>query len=239
MRIAVVSDIHGNRTAFEAVLDDLKQMAPDLIFHGGDLADSGSSPAEIVDHIRELGWPGVVGNTDQMLFSPAKLKAFASNLPQLQSMFAAIEEMATASRAALGEERLAWLSTLPLVQSQGPMALVHGSPGDPWRAPAADASDTELQTTYQPLAHPVAVYAHIHRSFIRRVWGTIIANTGSVSLSYDGDSRAAYLLLDEGEPAIRRVAYDLDRETKALAQCGLPHADWVARMLKSGTFQMP
>lgn len=239
MRIAVVSDIHGNRTAFEAVLDDLQQMAPDLIFHGGDLADSGSSPAEIVDRIRELGWPGVVGNTDEMLFSPAKLNAFASKLPQLQSMFAAIEEMAAASRAILGDERLTWLGTLPLVHSHGPVALVHGSPGDPWRAPAADASDTEMQTTYRPLAHPVAVYAHIHRSCIRSVPGMIIANTGSVSLSYDGDSRAAYLLLDDGEPAIRRVTYDLERETKALAQCGLPHAAWVARMLRSGTFQMP
>ena len=51
MRIAIVSDIHGNRTAFEAVLADLKQTSPDLILHGGDLADSGASPAEIVDRI--------------------------------------------------------------------------------------------------------------------------------------------------------------------------------------------
>lgn len=49
MRIAIVSDIHGNLTAFEAVLADLRQTSPDLILHGGDLADSGSSPVEIVD----------------------------------------------------------------------------------------------------------------------------------------------------------------------------------------------
>ena len=54
MRIAIVSDIHGNRTAFEAVLADLRQTSPDLILHGGDLADGGASPAEIVDQIREL-----------------------------------------------------------------------------------------------------------------------------------------------------------------------------------------
>src|ERR1039458_968265 len=58
MRIAIVSDIHGNRTAFEAVLADLRQTSPDLILHGGDLADSGASPVEIVDHIRDLGWQG-------------------------------------------------------------------------------------------------------------------------------------------------------------------------------------
>src|ERR1700749_2062570 len=73
MRIAIVSDIHGNRTAFEAVLADLRQTAPDLIFHGGDLADGGSSPVEIIDRIRDLSWPGISGNTDEMLFRPASL----------------------------------------------------------------------------------------------------------------------------------------------------------------------
>lgn len=67
----------------------------------------------------------------------------------------------------------------------------------------------------------------------------IVANTGSVSLSYDGDPRAAYLLLDESTPTIRRVEYDVYRELSELAGCGLPHADWVAKMLESGRFQMP
>jgi diadenosine tetraphosphatase ApaH/serine/threonine PP2A family protein phosphatase len=67
----------------------------------------------------------------------------------------------------------------------------------------------------------------------------IVANTGSVGLSYDGDRRAAYLLLDESKPAIRRVEYDVDKELKALAGCGIPHSDWIAKMLASGSFQMP
>ena len=67
----------------------------------------------------------------------------------------------------------------------------------------------------------------------------VVANTGSVSLSHDGDRRAAYLLLDESKPAIRRVEYDLDKELKALSSCGLPHADWVAKILESGRPQMP
>jgi 3',5'-cyclic AMP phosphodiesterase CpdA len=78
MRIAILSDIHGNRTAFEAVLADLQQTSPDLILHGGDLADAGASPAEIVDRIRDLGWQGV-GNTDEMLFRPESLEEFASH----------------------------------------------------------------------------------------------------------------------------------------------------------------
>src|SRR5580700_2907376 len=78
MRIAILSDIHGNRTAFEAVLADLCATAPDLILHGGDLAFGGAGPVEIVDRIRDLGWQGVVGNTDEMLFRPESLEEFAS-----------------------------------------------------------------------------------------------------------------------------------------------------------------
>ena len=69
MGIAILSDIHGNRTAFEAVLSDIRDVSPDIVLHGGDLADGGSSPVEIVDYIRDLGWPGVIGNTDGMLAS--------------------------------------------------------------------------------------------------------------------------------------------------------------------------
>jgi len=239
MRIAIVSDIHGNRTAFDAVLADLRQTSPDLIFHGGDLADSGASPVEIVDRIRDLGWPGVVGNTDEMLFMPESLQEFAKQSPKLQPLFAVIEEMAVATREALGAERLAWLRGLPRIQIHGPMALVHASPESPWRAPAPEASDAELESVYGPLGQPIAVYGHIHRSYIRSIPGMIVANTGSVSLSYDGDRRASYLLLDESKPTIRRVEYDVDSELKALNNCGLPHADWVAKILDSGRPQMP
>src|SRR6267154_744162 len=175
MRIAILSDIHGNRTAFEAVLADLEQTSPDLILHGGDLADSGSSPVEIVDRIRDLGWQGVAGNTDEMLFMPESLTAFANRLPKLQPVFDAVGEIAAATREALGEERLAWLRGLPRVQIHPPIALVHASPESCWRAPAPEAADAELEPVYAPLGQPVAVYAHIHRPFIRNLPEMIVA----------------------------------------------------------------
>jgi predicted phosphodiesterase len=239
MRIAIVSDIHGNRTAFEAVQGDLRQTSPDLILHGGDLADGGASPVEIVDRIRDLGWQGVVGNTDEMLFKPESLTEFAKQSPKLQPLFAAVEQMAVATRETLGEERLAWLRGLPRIQFRGPMALVHASPDSLWRAPLPEASDAELESVYGPLGQPIAIYGHVHRSYVRTVSKMIVANTGSVGLSYDGDRRAAYLLLDESKPAIRRVEYDVDTELRALSGCGLPHADWIAKILESGRSQMP
>jgi putative phosphoesterase len=239
MRIAIISDIHGNRTAFDAVVADLRATSPDLVLHGGDLADGGSSPAAMVDRIRDLGWAGVLGNTDEMLFRPDSLKDFASQSPHLSSLFAVIEEMAAATREALGEERLAWLSGLPRTQVQGAMALVHASPWTTWRAPGQAASDGELETVYGSLGLPIAVYAHIHQPYIRDVSGMVVANTGSVSLPYDGDQRASYLLLDDGKPSIRRVEYDVDRELKALSDCAMPHADWIAKILATARPQMP
>ncbi len=239
MRIAIVSDIHGNRAAFEAVLADLQQTSPDLILHGGDLADTGSSPRAIVDRIRDLGWQGVVGNTDQMLSVPATFEEFASQSPKLQSLWSVLREMAAVTREALGEERIAWLRGLPLTQIHGPIALVHASPESPWRAPGPEASDAELQSVYGSLGQPIAVYGHIHRPYIRSIPGMIVVNTGSVGLSYDGDRRAAYLLLDESKPEIRRVEYDVSRELKALSSCGFPHTDWVVKSLDSGCPQMP
>lgn len=239
MRIAIVSDIHGNRTAFEAVLKDLRETAPDLILHGGDLPHGGSSPAWTVDQIRDLGWPGVLGNTDEMLFAPHSLTDFASRLPNLKSMFDAIEEMAAATRDALGEERIAWLETLPRIYKQDSLALVHASPESTWRAPAPEAADEELSAVYTSLERPLVVYGHIHRSFIRTVDGMTVVNSGSVSLSYDGDPRAAYLLLDGMTPSIRRVEYDIDREVDSLSACGLPHAAWIAKSLRSARPEMP
>jgi putative phosphoesterase len=239
VRAAVVSDIHGNLTAFEAVLADLRDMAPDLILHGGDLGDSGSRPEAVVDRLRDLFWPGVVGNTDEMLFDPASLAQFAAGLPGLKSMWDVIEEMAADARERLGEQRLSWLRVLPRVQIYDDFALVHARPDTAWRAPTDSAADDDLRSTYEPLGRPTVVYGHIHRPYIRRVGSVVVANSGSVGLPHDGDRRASYLILDDGTPSIRRVEYDADRELRALRTSGRPHAEWIARTLESATPQMP
>ena len=231
MRIAVVSDIHGNLAAFEAVLADLQQTSPDLILHGGDLPHGGASPEEIVDHIRDLGWQGVVGNADEILFAPETLENFAVQSSAPASLWDAVRETAVWTRSALGEERLAWLRRLPRVHIHGPMALVHASPESAWRAPEPESGDAELESVYGPLGKPIVIYGHIHRSYVRQVSGMVVANSGTVNLSYDGDPRAAYLLLDGSTPTIRRVEYDVDKEVNALSSCGLPHADWISKML--------
>jgi putative phosphoesterase len=241
MRIAVVSDIHGNLTAFEAVLADIRQCSPDLVLHGGDLADGGSSPIEIVDRIRGLGWLGVMGNTDEMLVQPDSLEDFASQSSAPPDLWTAVRQIALATRYTLGDERLAWLRELPRVKTQEGFALVHATPESCWRAPAAEATDEELETIYGSLGQLVVAFGHTHRPSIRSVVGNprLLINTGSVGLSYDGDPRASYLILEEGTPSIRRVEYNIEKELKALASCGLPGANWTAKMLRTSSPQMP
>jgi putative phosphoesterase len=239
VRIAVVSDIHGNLTAFEAVLADLGQTSPDLVLHGGDLVHGGSMPAEIVDRVSALGWEGVVGNTDEMLWMPESLDEFARNVPKLAPLMATIRQMIPPTLEKLGDERLAWLRNQPRMQRTESVALVHASPESCWRAPMPNATDEEMQSTYGCLERPIAVYGHIHRSHVRSLRGMTVVNTGSVSLSYDGDPRASYLLLDGSNATIRRVSYDIEAEARAIMQCGLPHAEWICQTLRAATYVPP
>jgi predicted phosphodiesterase len=239
VRTAIVSDIHGNLTALEAVLAELKAASPDQILHGGDLAHGGSRSAEVIDRIRDLGWHGVCGNTDQMLWAPEELHKFAAALPKLQRLFATIDEMIPATCAQHGQNRIEWLKTLPRLQRRGPLALVHARPDDLWRAPLRDADDQELNAVFKPLDASVAVYGHIHEPFIRKLQAITVANAGSVGLSYDGDTRASYLMVDDAEVSIHRVEYDIEREAQALMRSGLPHADWVCQTLRAGRYLLP
>src|ERR1700693_1927565 len=196
MRVAIVSDIHGNLRAFQAVLADLRRIAPDSVVHGGDLAYGGARSAEIIDQVRSLGWPGVRGNTDEMLWAPESLTEFAGTAPKLAPLLVILQEMIPPTLASIGEERLQWLEGLSFLYAQEGFSLVHASPNDLWRAPMPDASDEELQGNYAALRRQIAVYGHIHRPYIRRLRGMTVANTGSVSQSYDGDRRASYLVID-------------------------------------------
>jgi putative phosphoesterase len=239
LRVAILSDIHGNRTAFESVLKDIRDMSPDLVLHGGDLADSGSGPAEIVDQICDLGWQGVLGNTDEIFTRPESLAEFASLSPAPASIWTAVREMAEFTRELLGKERISWMSALHRIQIHDSLALVHASPESIWRSPGPDASDAELEQTFGSVDQKHVVFGHIHWPFVRRVRDRTFANSGSVGLPYDGDRRAAYLLIDNGEAEIRRIEYDVEKEICALAASGIPHAGWMIRTIRAASPQMP
>jgi len=240
MRIAVISDLHGNMTAFEAVVADLKSVGADLVVHGGDLAANGSRPDEVIDLIRVFGWHGVRGNTDEMLWRPELREELLRKHPSRHGLRQVLfNECAPATRELIGDARLNWLRTQPTQWQAEGIAVIHASPGDLWRAPLIDATDAELLAVFGSLHADTVVYGHIHRPFLRRLGRLVVANSGSVSLSYDGDPRAAYAVYDHGGVAVRRVAYDIEQEVKELHAVGYPRAGWLSTILRSGTYVPP
>ena len=240
MRVAIVSDVHGNLTAFDAVLADVQRHAPDVVLHGGDLALMGAQPAEVIDRVRELGWRGVVGNTDEVLWRPEERQRQQALAPKLGALLSLIfEKYAPATRELLGEERVAWLRGLPAQQRLEDLVLVHAAPDDLWRAPLPNAGNDELSAVYEPLDAATAVYGHIHRPYTRALSRLTVANSGSVGMPWDGDPRACYLLMEEGRTQLARVEYDVEREAAVLLGSRYPDAPRLVAMRRRGVFIQP
>jgi diadenosine tetraphosphatase ApaH/serine/threonine PP2A family protein phosphatase len=157
--------------------------------------------------------------------------------PKLRDLLRLLfDEYAPSTREMLGEERVAWLRGLPAEYREDELALVHASPGDLWRAPQPDAEDGELNSTYGVYNARLVVYGHIHRPYVRRLNGLVVANSGSVGSPFDGDPRASYLLVSAAGVEVVRVEYDVDREASALLHSNYPGAARIAEMLRHGRF---
>jgi putative phosphoesterase len=240
VRVAVVSDIHGNLTALEAVIERLGKDRPDLVVQAGDLVVTGPRPAEVVARIRSLGWAGVIGNTDEMLWNESVRSEQFQRAPKLIDWLTVLfDTLAPWAKARLGDEQLRWLRALPPELRINGLVVMHASRGNLWRAPMPDASDAELSATYGQLGADMVVYGHVHRPFIRNLGSLTILNAGSVGLPYDGDWRPSYVFIDEGAPVIRRVEYDRDAEQRAIIDAGFPLADWLTAVQRDGRFSRP
>jgi hypothetical protein len=229
---------------------DIERRAPDRVLHGGDLALAGAQPAEVVDRIRELGWPGVVGNVDDLLWNPGELEVQLERAPKLEPLLLLLfDTYAPPTRELLGEERLGWLRGLPAERREGQIRLLHASPGDLWRAPIPDATDDELLETYGAADVGIVVYGHIHLPYVRRLaapggeaeeaapgHSLTVANTGSVGNPFDGDPRASYLWIEDGGAETVRVEYDVERELAIVRGAGYPDAERIAEMRRRGSF---
>jgi predicted phosphodiesterase len=239
MRLAIVSDIHGNLTALEAVIADFKISSPDLVVHGGDLVVGGPRPAEVIDRIRDLGWAGVLGNTDEVLWAPEQFERQTERAPKLRALLEVLFHDFAATCDQLKDEHVRWLRALPPVWQNHGVALLHASPGNLWQAPMPDCDEQQLLATYRDLADAIVVYGHIHRPYVRPVPGLVVANSGSVGMPYDGDPRASYLLVEDGNVTIRRVQYDVEAEIAHLLSSGYPRAAWLAEVRRHGKYVPP
>ena len=216
MRIAILSDIHGNLPALDAVVDDIRRQSPDEIWCGGDLGWAGPWASECIARVRDEGWPTVKGNTD--VWITGDIQGVSSTEDRT-----ALEEIARAH--VVSEDDALWLIHRPLGHSgPGSVLLVHGTPRSPFEGPLPDAPPSEFEP-YENAA-TLVVYAHVHRAFLRRLAdGTLVCNTGSVGMPMDGET-ACYLLIDRQGPDLtvthRRVGFDRERALERARELGGP-----------------
>jgi diadenosine tetraphosphatase ApaH/serine/threonine PP2A family protein phosphatase len=114
--------------------------------------------------------------------------------------------------------------------------VVHAVPDDAWSIVAANASDEDMERVYAVLRSRHVLYGHIHTPFVRRLAMFTLVNTGAVSQSFDGDTRAAYALLEDDRVEIRRVEYDIEKEIRLLLRSNDPFAQSTAETLRTGRY---
>jgi len=229
VRIVVVSDIHSNLVALDAVL--AKAGAVDAIWHLGDVVGYGPDPDGVVDRLRTLGAIGVRGNHDAAATGGTEIDWFN---PEAK---AAMEW----TRATISETTREWLAALPLRRLESDFTLVHGSPRDPiWEyvtsAALARAGLSAISTqhglhghTHVPVAFTMVdgrmrTLAPRAGNTVALVEGRCFLNPGSVGQPRDGDPRASCLVLDStaGTATWERVAYDFEAVGAAMRAAGLP-----------------
>jgi predicted phosphodiesterase len=216
-RVAILSDIHGNAAAFDAVRKAIRREKPDAVIVAGDLVLNGPDPAGAVDGVRELEAEGAIvvqGNTDVAVGDFDYSAAFPWMTDGVPDTFRAAAEWA---HEELGDERLAWLRRLPserrLRLEETMFLACHASPG----------SQTQ---------------GHTHLPEVRDLGWKIIVNDGSAGYVFDGDPTASWALVTvDGESVsaeIRRTEFDTMAVSNAISARGLPGDVYRAATVRTG-----
>jgi diadenosine tetraphosphatase ApaH/serine/threonine PP2A family protein phosphatase len=231
-RVALISDVHGNLPAFQAVLADIEREGVDARWCLGDLVGYGAQPDECVALARESCDVCLIGNHDLVVIDKIEITEFSHN--------AAVAAIWT--REHIAQESVDYLNGLASSGQGGELGLYHASPRDPvWEyvlsAPQAGACMDAMEPRVSAVGH-----SHVALWFSRTDGGGVsgdqarggteldlsegdwIVNPGGVGQPRDGDPRAAWLLLDLATwtASWRRVEYEIDAAARAIEQAGLP-----------------
>ncbi|WP_338540563.1 metallophosphoesterase family protein [Paenibacillus tundrae] len=237
-RIAIVSDIHGNMTAWEAVLNDIRSRGLKRIFCLGDLVGKGPDPVQVVDRVRETCEQVVRGNWDELVAVNRDNENFTWQADKL------------------GQERLDYLANLPFSHqfelSGRTVRLVHASPQSVYhRVQPWDELDKRIAMFDAPANEPelgqadIIGYGDVHNAYLQHLNGKVLFNVGSVGNPLD-IPQASYCIL-EGESnrdinqAINiqfvRVPYDIEQEVRVAQQAGVPALELYIREIRTGVYR--
>jgi putative phosphoesterase len=215
MRIAIVSDLHANLAALESIKEPY-----DLLLCLGDLVDYGPQPREVIYWVKERALKVIRGNHDHALANGVDCRC----APVMR------EASVTTRRwhsQLLSPEDKEYLRRLPVTErlqlAGATFHLAHAAPsGDLYDYHILpDAPDEALTEAIEGIEADFVLLGHTHLPMLRTIGATIIVNPGSVGQPRHGDSRASYVIWEDGEVRFCRGVYDVSRTTALLKQAPL------------------
>ncbi|MDF1592158.1 MAG: metallophosphoesterase family protein [Desulfobacterales bacterium] len=233
MRIAVISDIHGNMEAFRQVLDDIGRSNVDGIFCLGDMVGYGPEPEAVVQQIQALEIPTVMGNHELGVANTKVLKYFN---PLARRSLQQTAQM-------LSDNSIRYIRSLEAAKVLKNCRLVHGFPPDSISTYLFQITDDKIISTFKVLPEPICFVGHTHViemiSFDGRVvmhealsQGVVrlkaeqrqIINVGSVGQPRDDNNNAKYIIWDNKshEIEVRYIPYDIEAVANKIIAAGLP-----------------
>ncbi|WP_018131341.1 metallophosphoesterase family protein [Effusibacillus pohliae] len=245
MRLAFLSDIHGNAVALEAVLADIAAKKADKLIVLGDIAYRGPEPKRAVELVRRLNADVVKGNADVWTVRGVQQGEVPDSMLEMMNR----EREWTADR--LDHDDLAYLSGLPTeweleLSDSIKLHAFHATPDNLFDVVLPDvAPDLLRQKLMQRPDVSLYVYAHIHLPYVRYIDGKCVVNIGSVGLPFDGMAKASYAIVEaEGDRfsvTIERVPYDIERVVAQFEEGGYPNLDTMTRVIRQAVspFALP
>lgn len=229
MKVAVISDIHANRHAFEATLEAIADSSAAEVWCLGDLVGYGAEPDACVALARRHAAVCLAGNHDLAVTGDIALDEFSRGA-SLAAQW---------TREVISPENLAFLRTLSPQGEEGSVGLYHASPRDPVWEYVVSALLAELCMDAQPRRVCLIGHSHVALAFVRREGelttgepqrdgaelelgdGEWLLNPGSVGQPRDGDPRCAYAVIENGQVSLRRVEYDIDATLRQMTTAGV------------------
>jgi len=241
-RVAVLSDVHGNLVALEAVRKAIKKEKPDAVIVAGDHVMNGPDPVGTVDAIRDMEASGatiVQGNTDVAVADFDYAAAFPWLTDGIPDTFLAAAEWA---HDELGDERLGWLRRLPaerrLMLDDTMVLACHASPGSQTQGFDAQLDPSVMLESVSRTDARIICCGHTHLPDVRDLGWKIIVNGGSAGYVFDGDPTASWALVEiDGEEIrteIRRSEFDTMAVANAISARGLAGDVYRAATVRTG-----
>ncbi|KAA3658963.1 MAG: metallophosphoesterase [Calditrichaeota bacterium] len=217
MKIAIISDIHGNIHALEAVLEDLKAKNVDTIIANGDLINRGPASCEVLSRIKEEAEVAILGNHDDLI---RKWGSRDPDLPETWFDDPIWQSTANIAECLTDKGWIEYLKNLPMshtidIDGMPKIIVSHGSPNHYSEGYAHDVPEKTLKTIIEE--HPADIYisSYTHEPWERTIEGKVFLNTGAVGTPFNGNPQAQYLVLEKDGNAWAHSFCSVEYDKKA------------------------